>query len=115
MHEYDLIQALIERAASEARAHGASAIKHLYVRVGAASGVDAGLFTTAYETFRAHTLCASAELHVTEVPARWGCPSCGTSPTSGNTLRCGHCQGPSRLLSGDEIVLDRLTLEVSDV
>ena len=58
MHEYSLVEALVTRVEEEARKRNALAVHKLSVRVGELSGVDPELFQTAYETFRAGTICA---------------------------------------------------------
>jgi len=49
------------------------------------------------------------------VAVRWGCPACDTELAAGSALRCGDCGGPARLTAGDEIVLERIEMEVPDV
>jgi hydrogenase nickel incorporation protein HypA/HybF len=112
MHEYSVVQALIERVESEARARDASTVHRVSVRVGEASGVDVGLFEAAYATFRERTLCAHAELSVSVVPVRWGCERCGAAAIPGQVLKCATCDGLLRLVEGDELVLDRIEMEV---
>ena len=77
MHEYSIVEALIERVGAEARARHATAVHRLRVRIGELSGVEVDLLTTAYTTFRERTICERAELDVQVVPARWECPDCG--------------------------------------
>ena len=113
MHEYSLVQALVERVEVEARAHGASAVHSLSVRIGEQSGVDVGLFTTAYETFRQRSICDGAALYVTVVPVQWVCGDCNTPIRPGQPLVCPACGRHANLVQGDEIVLDRVELEVS--
>jgi hydrogenase nickel incorporation protein HypA/HybF len=115
MHEYSLIQALVERVEQEARSHGAASVHRLSVRIGEMAGVDVGLFTTAYDTFRPRTICADAALDVTVVPTVWACRACDTAIERGQPLRCPVCGQPARMVSGDEIMLDRVELEVSHV
>ena len=112
MHEYSIVQALVERVEREARARGASTVHRLSVRIGELSGVDIGLLTTAFATFRDRTICEGAELGVESVPARWECPRCANEVGSGSLLRCVRCDAPARLAAGDEIVLDRIEMEV---
>jgi hydrogenase nickel incorporation protein HypA/HybF len=112
VHEYSLVQALVARVETEARARRATSVHGLAVRIGELSGVDVDLFTTAYETFRERTICEHAALHVETVPARWECSTCGGVIERGRALRCRQCGVPARLAAGDEIVLDRIELEV---
>jgi hydrogenase nickel incorporation protein HypA/HybF len=115
VHEYAIIQALFERVEAEAASCGASAVRHLHVRIGEVAGVEVDLLRTAYGVFRERTLCENAELSIVPVPARWECPACRAPLARGAILRCPDCAVPARLAAGDEIVLDRIEMEVSDV
>jgi hydrogenase nickel incorporation protein HypA/HybF len=112
MHEYAIVQALLERAEAEARARGATAVHRLHVAVGELAGVEPALLSAAYELFRAPTLCARAALDVRHVPARWECPACAAPVARGAVLACPTCAAPARLAAGDEIVLERIEMEV---
>jgi hydrogenase nickel incorporation protein HypA/HybF len=114
MHEYSLVQNLVSRVEDEARRRGALAVHSVSVRVGELSGVDPELFRTAYETFRAGTVCASAALSLSRVPASWSCPRCGAAIARGAVLRCAACGVPAALDEGsDALTLDRVELEVA--
>jgi hydrogenase nickel incorporation protein HypA/HybF len=112
MHEYSIVSALLDRVETEARTRGATGVHGVQVRIGDLAGVDRDLFRSAFETFRANTLCARAVLLVVPVEARWACPRCGNPLPRGAVLRCEACGDPARLECGDEIVLDRVELEV---
>jgi hydrogenase nickel incorporation protein HypA/HybF len=113
MHEYSLIQSLVERVETEARARSASAVHRLRVRIGEQAGVDVDLFKTAYLTFRERTVCEAADLEVEIVPVEWACASCGERIARGQPLRCPSCLHPARLIGGDEIILDQIEMEVA--
>ena len=112
MHEYSIVQALLERVDAEARARGATAVHRLSVRIGELSGVEGELLATAYDTFRQRTICEGAALDLRIVPARWACPECGDAIARGAVLTCPSCAMPARLVQGDEILLDRIEMEV---
>lgn len=112
MHEYSIVQALVERVGIEARAAGAQGVHRVEVSVGELAGVDVELLEAAYETFRERTICASADLHVHRIAARWECPACATPFLRGQPLQCRDCHVPARLAQGDEITIDRIELEV---
>lgn len=112
MHEYSLIQALLERVDAAARQHGATRVERLRVRVGELAGVERELLASAYELARTGTCCAAAELELLDEPARWECGRCGAAIARGAVLRCGECGAPARLAGGDAIVLERLEMEV---
>jgi len=113
VHEYSIVQALLDRSVAEARARGAVAVARICVAIGDVAGVEAELLRSAYELVREGSICARAELEVRPVPALWRCRDCGAEVASGAALRCSACGGPVRLAAGDEIVLERLELEVA--
>lgn len=115
MHEYSVLQALLEGVEQNIAGHPGAVVRRVHVRVGEASGVDAGLLATAFEVLRERGVCASAELLLTRVPARWACPRCKATIEPGTLLRCRACEVPAQLTQGDEIMLDRIELEVADV
>jgi hydrogenase nickel incorporation protein HypA/HybF len=112
MHEYSIVQALYDSVIAQAAARGAVAVHSLQIRLGELSGVDAGLLDTAWRTFRVHTICEAADMDVEVVPACWECPACGAGVTRGGLLRCPACGAAARLKQGDEIVLNRIVMEV---
>jgi hydrogenase nickel incorporation protein HypA/HybF len=113
MHEYSLVDALVRRVEEEARRRSALAVHAVSVRVGELAGVDPELFRTAYETFRAGTICERAPLSVRHVPATWSCPRCARPIARGEVLRCAACGEPARLDDGgDALTLDGIEMEV---
>jgi hydrogenase nickel incorporation protein HypA/HybF len=112
MHEYSIVQALVDRVEQEAAARHAVSVDRLVLRIGELSGVEVELLTTAYLTFRERTICARAALEVATVPAAWACRTCGEPVRRGAALRCAACGGPAALLRGDEIILERIEMEV---
>ncbi len=113
MHEYSLVEALVRRVEEEARRRNATAVHRLRVSVGELAGVEPELFRTAYETFRAGTVCANAALELVTHPARWSCPSCGKTFDRGAVLRCEACAQPAQLAAdGDALLLDAIEMEV---
>ena len=111
MHEYSIVQSLVD-SVEKAVGPRLACVRRLEVRIGDVSGVDPGLLATAYEVFRAGTSCEWADMVIERVPARWECPRCAIVIAAGRALRCPSCDGPARLAAGDEIVLQRIELEV---
>ncbi|MFN2376600.1 MAG: hydrogenase maturation nickel metallochaperone HypA [Candidatus Binatia bacterium] len=112
MHEYSLVQALLDRIETEARARAASGVHRVTVRIGRLGGVEPGLFATAFEMSRVGTLCEHAELEVKTEEVRWECSVCGGDIPPGRVLACPSCGWPARMATGDALVLERLDLEV---
>jgi len=111
MHEYSIVQSLVDSVEKAVGTRVAN-VHRIEVLIGEVSGVDAGLLATAYEVFRAGTRCEWADMVIERVPARWECPRCSVVIAAGRALRCPACDVPARLAAGDEIVLQRIELEV---
>ncbi len=112
MHEYSIVQSLVDSVAL-AVGNREAAVQRVDVAIGELAGVDCTLLTTAFEVFREGTLCEHATLTIDRIAARWDCSRCGGPVASGGFLRCPLCNAPARLAAGDEIVLQRIELEVS--
>lgn len=112
MHEYSIVSALLERVQDEAKARRARGVTRVRVRIGEIAGVEVELLRTAFSLVRERTLCDRAELDIEIVPVQWACRRCESAPEPGARLICATCGEPVRLVSGDEIVLDRIELEV---
>ncbi len=115
MHEYSIVQALLDRVEQTARARGSSRVHRVRISIGELSGVEIELLRTAYDTIRRRTMCDDAELEVRRVEARWQCPTCAAPIAAGAALRCKACGTAARLVCGDEIILDQIEMETADV
>jgi hydrogenase nickel incorporation protein HypA/HybF len=113
LHEYSIVGAMIARIEAEARERDAVSVRSVRVSIGELSGVDPELLASAYEIFRARTLCESADLSIERVEAQWKCATCGGTEESGGYLRCQSCGGALRLVRGDEIILQQIEMEVA--
>ncbi len=113
MHEYSIIQSLVDSVEKTTRERPGATVHSIDVRIGELSGVDCKLLATAYDVFRAGTVCEHATMSIERVPARWNCPKCQRDLARGAVLRCPVCNGPAELADGDEIILQRIELEVA--
>jgi hydrogenase nickel incorporation protein HypA/HybF len=112
LHEYSIASALLRQAEDHARERGAARVLRLEIRVGELSGVEVPLLETAWSLVRERSPCADAPLRVRRQPARWECSRCEEPVARGLALRCERCRAPARLACGDELVLERIEMEV---
>lgn len=115
MHEYSIIEALLAQVTNEARARGATTVRRVEVSIGELAGVEIDLLKTAFDQFRQRTICETAELVLTRIGAAWACRLCGRQRERQSYLRCDDCELPFDLVRGDEIMLDKIDMEVPDV
>lgn len=112
MHEYSVVQALLDQVEGHVRGRGAVKVHRVRLKLGESAGVDPELFQTALETFRRGSVLEGAALEILRVPTAWECGLCKTPIARGEKLQCALCGGPGRQVSGGELVLDQLELEV---
>ena len=115
MHEYSIVASLVDRVQREVDARPGATVHRLHVRIGELAGVEVELLRTAFETFRARTSCEAAELAIETVAPEWRCSRCDAAIARGEILRCPSCGRPARLVAGDDIILERIEMEVRDV
>jgi len=113
VHEYSIASSLLRLVEEHARKHEATRVVRIGLRVGELSGVEVDLLATAWSLVRERSLCDGVDLEVRAVPARWACGACGAQPEPGAVLACPDCGGRVGLTAGDDLVLDRIEMEVS--
>ena len=114
MHELSVCQSLINQVERIASAHNADTVDKIVIHLGPLSGVEIPLLLQAYTLACVGTVAENAEL-VTEVrPIRVACETCGAETNASvNRLLCGACGDyRTRLLSGDELILASVELNV---
>jgi len=113
MHEYSIASSLLRMVEEHARKHESPRVVRLDVRIGELSGVEVPLLATAWSLVRERSVCDGVDLSIVRVPARWECAGCGDEIARGAWLACERCGGQVRLSAGDELVLDRIEMEVT--
>jgi hydrogenase nickel incorporation protein HypA/HybF len=111
MHEYSLVRYLADLVEQHARAQSATAVSRIAIRIGSMSGVEPALFASAFTLCREGIL-AGAELDIRRSEAVWACPRCTAAIPAGGVLRCPACDAPARMVTGDEILLEQIEMEV---
>ncbi len=65
MHEYSIVQALLDQCEQHAAANDAKSITKVVVKIGQFSGVETHLLEVAFDTFKEKTVCDRAEFVLT--------------------------------------------------
>lgn len=113
MHELAICNALIGQLEKVAREQNAVKVLAIVVRIGPLSGVESDLLQRAYLVASQGSVAESADLVLKLMPIRVYCRDCGTTSDAViNRLICADCGGwKTRLISGDELLLERVELE----
>lgn len=117
MHELAICQSLVGQVSEVARANRAAAVTDIFVTVGPLSGVETPLMQNAFPIAAAGTVADEATLHLEPTSIRVLCGECGKgSDATANRLVCRHCgDWRTTLISGDELVLQRVVMEEAHV
>ena len=112
MHEYLIASSLLRIAEEHVEKHRAGRVVRLEVRVGELSGVEVDLLETAWSLVRERSCCDGVDLTIARVAASWECARCSRPLVRGGLLTCAECGAKARLCAGDELILDRIEMEV---
>lgn len=112
MHEYSIVGSLLAQVEDVARKHEAARVVAVRLRIGELAGVETDLLHTAWDFLKQRSCCDGARLEVESAPVRWSCRGCQAEIARGGALVCERCGAPARLASGDELLLERVEMEV---
>ncbi len=113
MHEYSIVQALLNQCEEHAAANDATHITKVEVKIGRLSGVEPHLLEMAFDTFKEKTVCDGAEFVMNIQPVVITCKACGEVTTLEElNYRCPKCESLEvETTDGDEMYLMRLEME----
>ena len=113
MHELSVCMALLDEVERIARQHRARTVAAIVLKVGPLSGIDAAQLRQAYPIAAAGTVAENAELFIDAADVVVACRTCGhESSAHPNRLLCAACGDfRTRVISGDDMVLERVELE----
>lgn len=113
MHEYSIVQALLEQVESLAVEHRAQKVTKVFVKIGVMSGVEPHLLEIAFETFKEKSICDGAEFVMTIQPLTVVCREChARSELEARHYRCPVCGSSDvEVVDGEEMFLMSLEME----
>ncbi|MBA1433446.1 MAG: hydrogenase maturation nickel metallochaperone HypA [Epsilonproteobacteria bacterium] len=76
MHEYSVVQALLEQIEDIAQQNEATKVSKVVVKIGVMSGIEAHLLEIAFNTFKEKTICDQAEFVMNIQVITIRCRSC---------------------------------------
>lgn len=113
MHEYSIVQALLEQCEAHAKANDSTKVTKVVTKIGKLSGVEPHLLQTAFETFKEKTVCDGAEFIMNLQDLKLSCNVCQKeSEQSEVRYQCAHCQSTDvSVIDGEEMYLMTLEME----
>ena len=113
MHEYSIVQSLLDSCEANARANKSEKVTKVVVKIGVMSGVEPDLLQSAFDTFKEGTMCHEAEfiINIQKVVIR--CHKCNTESTlEKNQYTCPKCNATELdIIDGEDMFLMSLELE----
>ena len=113
MHEYSIVQALINQCEDVAIKNRASKINKVVCKIGVMSGVEVHLLKIAFDTFKEGTMCNDAKLIINEQDLKLECKDCGNIfETKEIRYYCPKCESLRvKVLDGEDMYLMSLEME----
>jgi len=113
MHEYSIVQSLLDSCEENARANSATKVTKVTVKIGVMSGVEPELLKTAFDTFKEKTMCEDAAFILNNQPIVIKCHNCAKETTLQKLeYCCPECQSIELdVIDGEDMYLMQLELE----
>ncbi|MEA1983981.1 MAG: hydrogenase maturation nickel metallochaperone HypA [Campylobacterota bacterium] len=113
MHEYSVVQALMEKIEGIAQENEATKVTKVVTKIGVMSGIEAHLLELAFNTFKEETICDEAEFVMTLQQLTIECNECGeTSELEKIHYCCPKCDSTDiKVVDGEEMFLMSLEME----
>jgi hydrogenase nickel insertion protein HypA len=77
MHEYSVVQALLNQCEEIAAQNDANKVTKVITKIGVMSGIETHLLQTAFDTFKEGTICDGAEFVINPQKLKLECKDCG--------------------------------------
>lgn len=112
MHEYSIVQALLDQCEEIARENNAKSVHKVVVKIGKMSGVEPHLLETAFHTFKEKTMCDSADFVMNVQSLTIECNQCKIiAELEEIYYKCPQCDSLNvRVIDGEDMFL--MTVEM---
>jgi len=113
MHEYSIVQSLLDSCEENAKQNDAVKVTKVVVKIGVMSGVEPHLLQIAFDTFKEGSICHNAEFIMNIQEIRVLCNSCSKeSELKKLEYLCPECGSEElNIIDGEEMYLMQLELE----
>jgi hydrogenase nickel incorporation protein HypA/HybF len=113
MHEYSIVQNLLDLCEQNASAHECTKITKIVVKIGRLSNIECALLKTAFDTFKLDTIAQTADLEVIDQKIVIECKECGKkSELEKNEFACPACSSYDvTITDGEDLLLMSLEMD----
>lgn len=113
MHEYSIVQSLLDTCEEHARQNESTNVIKINVKIGVLSGVEPDLLQTAFDTFKEKTVCENAEFIIKHQKVVISCLNCGKESTlDKHEFLCPKCESSEiKVIDGEDMYLMSLEME----
>ena len=113
MHEYSIVQSLLDSCDKNAKENNATKVIKVVVKIGVMSGVEPELLKTAFDTFKEKTICEEAEFIINMQSVVVKCNECQKESTLKELkYTCQICDSLDlEIIDGEDMYLMQLELE----
>ena len=113
MHEYSIVQALLNQCEEVAVQNKATKITKVITKIGVMSGIETQLLQTAFDTFKEGTICSEAKFIQNVQKLKLECKECGNifeiDEVQYNCVKCESLK--VKVLDGEDMYLMSLEME----
>ena len=113
MHEYSIVQSLLESCEEHAKSNDEKKVTKVVVKIGVLSGVEPELLQTAFDAFKEQTVCNDAQFIINVQQIEIFCNKCNTNSTlQKNEFACPKCESVDlKVTDGEDMYLMSLEFE----
>ena len=113
MHEYSIVQSLLDSCDENAKANNATKVLKVVIKIGVMSGVEPSLLQTAFDTFKEKTICEEAEFVINMQKVVVRCHACNSeSILEKLEYHCPKCESVELdIIDGEDMFLMSLEME----
>jgi len=113
MHEYSIVDSLLQLAEEHTIKNNAKKVTKLEIKIGVLSGVEPELLKTAFDTFKEDSVCSEAEFIMKIQSVVIHCNVCNEDiELKKDEYRCPKCNSSDiKIIDGEDMYLMSLELE----